>query len=129
MNLVILTGRLTKDPECRFTQGGKECCTFTIAVDRGYGEHKKTDFINCVAWGKTGNAIGNNMSKGSKIIITNGVWATRNYDGQDGKKVYVNECIVNGFEFGDSKGSGGNHSDGSGAEQFGQSVSEGDIQF
>ena len=73
MNLVVLTGRLTRNPECKATANGTEVCTFTVAVDRGFGDKKKTDFINCVAFGKTSTAIGNNMDKGSKIIISEGV--------------------------------------------------------
>lgn len=102
INKVILTGRLTKDIELRHTNSGKAVTTFTIAVDSGYGENKKADFINCVAWEKTAEFIKNWFGKGRMIEIVGRI-ATRTYEGQDGKKNYVTEVVVNEVYFGDSK--------------------------
>ena len=102
LNKVILMGRLTKDPEIRHTNSGKAVTSFTIAVDNGYGENKTTDFINCVAWEKTAEFIKNWFAKGRMIVLVGRI-STRTYEGQDGRKNYVTEVIINEVSFGESK--------------------------
>lgn len=102
LNKVILLGRLTKDPELRRTDSGKAVATFTVAVDNGHGENKKTDFINCVAWEKTAEFINNWFGKGRMIALVGRI-STRTYEGQDGRKNYVTEVVVNEVSFADSK--------------------------
>lgn len=102
LNKCILMGRLTKDPELRHTNNQKAVTAFTVAVDNGYGENKKTDFINCVAWEKTAEFIEKYFEKG-RMIVVSGRISTRNYEGQDGRKTYVTEVVVNEAYFGDSK--------------------------
>lgn len=69
INKAILVGRLTKDIELRKTQSGKSVASFTVAVDSGYGDKKKTDFINCVAWEKTAEILSQYASKGTLISV------------------------------------------------------------
>jgi single-strand DNA-binding protein len=102
LNKSILMGRITKDPEIRHTNSGKAVTSFTIAVDNGHGENKKTDFINCVAWEKTAEFIKNYFSKGRMIVLVGRI-STRTYEGQDGRKNYVTEVIAQEVFFGDSK--------------------------
>ena len=101
-------GRLTKDPELRFTPGkGTANTTFTMAIDDGYGDNKKTYYIPIVVWGKSAESVANYVSKGSLVAVT-GKIATRNYENKEGKKVYVTEVIANQFDgvkFLDSKAS------------------------
>ncbi|MBO5364265.1 MAG: single-stranded DNA-binding protein [Clostridia bacterium] len=102
MNKVILMGRLTRDPELRHTSAGTPVCSFSIAVDNGYGERRQTDFINCVAWNKTAEFVSNYFEKG-KMIIVIGRIATRTWEGQDGKKNYATEVVASEVSFGETK--------------------------
>lgn len=102
INKVILMGRLTKDPELRRTGNQTPVCTFSIAVDNGYGENKHTDFINCVAWNKTAEFVSNYFTKG-KMIIVIGRISTRSWETQDGKKAYATEVTASEVSFGESK--------------------------
>jgi len=117
VNKVILTGRITKDAELKFTSGkGTPVATFTIAVDSGYGENKETAFIPVVVWNKGAEAVANYTQKGSKVLVQ-GKISTRSYDGKDGVKHYVTEVIADNFggvEFLDSKKSSGESNQGSG---------------
>ena len=101
MNNVSLVGRLTKDPELRTISTGNTTCSFTVAVTRQFtnasGE-RETDFINCVIWGKQAENLAKYCTKGSLIGVTGRI-QTRNYDGQDGKKVYVTEVAANNVTF------------------------------
>lgn len=97
MNQVQLLGNLARDAELRFTQSGKAVATFTVAATNTFissdGETKEqTAFINCVAWGKTGEAVGN-CKKGERLLV-NGRIQTRSYDTQDGQKRYVTEVVA-----------------------------------
>ena len=110
MNRVVLIGRLTKNPELRFTPGtGLAVSTFTIAVDRRANKEgkKETDFIPIVVWGKQGENVANYMSKG-KLIGISGRIQTRNYEGKDGIKRYVTEIVADEVQFLDYKSSSGN---------------------
>lgn len=102
INKAILMGRLTRDPELRHTGTGTPVCSFSIAIDNGYGENRQTDFINCVAWNKTAEFVSNYFSKG-KMIIVIGRISTRSWEGQDGKKNYVTEVVASEVSFGESK--------------------------
>ena len=101
-------GRLTRDPEIRYTSSGKAVARFNLAIDRrrsGDAE-KQVDFVPCVAWEKTAEVIGNHCTKGQKIAAEGRI-QTRSYE-KDGRKVYVTEVVVTYMEFCDSKGSGTN---------------------
>lgn len=112
INKVILMGRLTRDPELRHTGTGTAVCSFSIAIDNGYGENRQTDFINCVAWNKTAEFVSNYFSKG-KMIIVIGRISTRSWEGQDGKRNYATEVVASEVSFGESKRS--QESNGSGS--------------
>jgi len=99
MNITILTGRLTKEVELKVTNSGKKVTQFTLAVQR---DKDNADFINCVAWEKTAELLQAYTNKGSKIVV-NGSLRTRDYQGTDGKKVYVTEVLVNQIELLDKK--------------------------
>ena len=114
INKVILMGRLTRDPELRHTSAGTPVCSFSIAVDNGYGERRQTDFINCVAWNKTAEFVSNYFDKG-KMIIVIGRIATRTWEGQDGKKNYATEVVASEVSFGETKRSQDGGSFGGGA--------------
>lgn len=103
INKVILMGRLTKDPELRYTNNKTPVCSFTIAVNNGYGEKQQTDFINCVAWNKTAEFVAKYFIKGRMIIIADGRISTRSWETQDGKRAYATEVIANEVNFGESK--------------------------
>ena len=107
MNKAILLGRLTKAPEIKYTQSGKACAKFTLAIDRrksGDG-NQQADFIQCVAWEKTAEVISQYCAKGKKIAVEGRI-QTRSYEGSDGNKRYVTEVVVQSMEFCDSKSSG-----------------------
>ena len=99
-------GRLTKDPEVRYTQSDNSMCiaSFTVAVDRRFKGEQSADFINCVAFGKLGEHVEKYYRKGLKIALT-GRLQVRNYTNRDGKKVYVTEVVVEELEFAESKNS------------------------
>ena len=102
MNNVQLAGRLTKDPEMRYTGSGTAVTSFTVATDRPFKNasgQKEADFINCVAWRKTAEHISNYYNKGDGIVVTQGRIQVRNYDNNEGKKVYVTEVVVENVEF------------------------------
>jgi single-strand DNA-binding protein len=98
MNNVQLLGNLARDAELRFTQSGKAVATFTVAATNTYVDSttnetkEQTAFVNCVAWGKTGEAVGN-CKKGERLLV-NGRIQTRSYDTQDGQKRYVTEVVA-----------------------------------
>ena len=103
INKVILMGRLTKDPELRYTGGtGTPVTSFSIAINNGYGEKQQTDFVNCVAWNKTAEFVTKNFTKG-KMIIVIGRISTRSWETQDGKRAYVTEVTAQEVSFGESK--------------------------
>ena len=108
MNSIILIGRLTKDPDLRYTQAGKAVCSFTLAVDRPYsGDKKEADFINIVVWNKIGENCAQYLSKGRKVAVQ-GRLQIRNYEDDKGYKKYITEVVANSvefLEFGDKKGS------------------------
>ena len=94
MNNIILIGRLTKDPELKYTNNGKGNTRFTLAVQRNKDE---TDFINCVAWEKTAENIAEYFKKGSQIAVQ-GAIRTGNYE-KDGRTIYTTDVWVYKFDF------------------------------
>lgn len=105
MNKVILTGRLTKDPEVRKTQSGLSVCSFVVASDRRFKNNngeKQTDFIACAAWRQTADVVGNYLHKGSRIMVA-GSLQTRRYEDNNGNTVNVTEVLVDEVEFLDPK--------------------------
>ena len=101
MNRVVLVGRLTKDPELKYTPAGAAVATFTLAVNRTFtnqqGE-READYINCVVWRKAAESVANYLKKGS-LAGVDGRLQTRNYEGNDGKRVYVTEVIAESVQF------------------------------
>ncbi len=113
MNRVVLVGRLTKDPDLRYTPSGVAVATFTLAVNRTFtnqqGE-READFINCVIWRKPAENVANFLKKGS-LAGVDGRIQTRSYDGQDGKRVYVTEVLAESVQFLEPRNSSGGRSD------------------
>lgn len=108
MNKIFLMGRLSKDPEVRYTQSGKVVCNFNLAVDEGFGENKNTIFVPIVVWGKTAEMCGNNLTKGRRIVIQGRI-QIRNYEAKDGSgKRYVTEVVAEIIYFADDKKSAAN---------------------
>lgn len=106
MNKVVLVGRLTKDPDLRFAAGSGTAVTrLTLAVNRPF-KKDETDFINCIAFGKTGETIAQYLTKGRQLAVSGSI-RTGSYDAQDGTKRYTTDVVVDGFDFIDS-GSNGN---------------------
>jgi single-strand DNA-binding protein len=101
-NLVVLTGRLTSDPELKTTANNVAVTSFNIAVDRGYGDNKQTDFITLVAWRKTAELITKHFRKGSLIGIEGSI-QTRNYEDKNGNKRTAFEVVVDNVQFLESK--------------------------
>ena len=103
-NLVVLTGRLTADPELKTTQNGVSVCSFSIAVERRYkqGEERQADFINIVAWRGTAEFVSKHFSKGSAIGVEGSI-QTRKYTDKDGNNRTAFEIVANNVHFIDSK--------------------------
>jgi single-strand DNA-binding protein len=117
INRVVLVGRLTKDPDLRYTPNGVPVATFTLAVNRTFtnqqGE-READFINCVVWRKPAENAANFLKKGS-LAGVDGRIQTRNFEGQDGKRVYITEVQAESVQFLEPK----NSSNGNGrSEQY-----------
>lgn len=131
MNLVILKGRLAKDPEIRYTQSGKAVAAFSMATDKPYAQNNQqgptADFHNCIAWDKLAEIIGNNLVKGREALVR-GHLQTRSYDAQDGSKRYVTEVVVERMEFCGKK-SDAPAPAGTAAGGFGQPVPDEEIPF
>lgn len=109
LNRVVLVGRLTRDPDLRYTPNGVAVANFTIAVNRPFSNQqgdREADFINCVVWRRPAENLANYMKKGS-LIGVDGRVQTRNFEGQDGKRVYVTEIVADSVQFLETKGSQG----------------------
>lgn len=105
MNNVILSGRLTRDPEVRHSQNGNEdrvVARYTLAVDRIYSKENQADFINCVEFGKLAEFAEKYFYKGIKLIVRGRI-QTGSYTNRDGVKVYTTDIIVESHEFAESK--------------------------
>ena len=113
MNKVILMGRLTRDPEVRYSQGEQSTAIaiYTLAVDRRFrrdGDTQTADFINCVAFGRQGEFAEKYLRKGIKIAITGRI-QTGSYTNKDGQKVYTTDVVVEEQEFAESKAASENN--------------------
>ena len=111
LNVVVLMGRLTADPELRTTNSGLSYCRFTIAVDRfSKNEERKADFINCVAWRQTAEFIVHYFTKGQMIAVEGSI-QTGSYTNKDNVKVYTTDILVDRASFtGSKKESGSSYS-------------------
>lgn len=111
MNTVQLIGRMTKDPEVRYTQSGVANTSFTLAVNRNFknanGE-READFVMCTAWRKTAELISQYLNKGSMVGVSGRI-QTRNYENQQGQRVYVTEVVVDEVTFVESKNNQSNN--------------------
>lgn len=116
MNRVVLVGRLTKDPDLRYTPNGVPVATFTLAVNRTFSNQqgeKEADFINCVIWRRPAENVANFLKKGS-LAGVDGRIQTRSYEGQDGKRVYVTEVVADSVQFLEPRGGASGDRGGSG---------------
>lgn len=105
MNKVILMGRLTRDPEVRYTQGEQATAVarYTLAVDRrGKNQENSADFIQCVAFGKAGEFAERYLHKGTKIVLTGRI-QTGSYTNKEGQRVYTTDIVAEDQEFAESK--------------------------
>lgn len=135
MNKVILMGRLTRDPEVRYTQGDNQMAIarYTLAVDRRFNrgnDENTADFISCVAFGKSGEFAEKYLRKGTKIAVSGRI-QTGSYTNKDGVKVYTTDVVVEDQEFAESKNSNseggyGNNSFGGGNSQSAAPMAAGD---
>ena len=111
MNKVVLMGRLTRDPEVRYSQGENSLCIarYTLAVDRPRQKDKEAsaDFISIVAFGKAGEFAEKYFKKGTKLVVSGRI-QTGNYTNKDGQKVYTTEIVAEDQEFAESKNSASN---------------------
>lgn len=107
INRVVLVGRLTKDPDLRYTSNGIAVATFTLAVNRTFSNQqgeREADFISCVVWRKQAENVANYLKKGS-LAGVDGRIQTRNYEAQDGRRIYVTEVVADSVQFLEPKGS------------------------
>ena len=115
MNKVILMGRLTRDPEVRYSQGEQATAIarYTLAVDRRFKRDgdQTADFIGCVAFGKLGEFAEKYLRKGTKVVVTGRI-QTGSYTNKDGQKVYTTDVVVEECEFAESKNAAGAAGDG-----------------
>lgn len=104
INRVVLVGRMTKDPDIRYTGNGTAVTNFTIALNRFGAQEgqQQADYINCVVWNKVAQSVADYCSKGSLVGI-DGRLQSRSYDNQQGQKVYVTEVLCNSVQFLDTR--------------------------
>ena len=126
MNTWVGIGRLVRDPEVRYTQSGKAVCRFTLAIDDGWGEKKKTYFIPVTCWEKLAEACGNNLVKGQKVTVM-GTLTQRTYE-QNGENKNIIEVVAREVDFG-AKPRGAGESATSGGVFAGTPVPDDDIPF
>ena len=128
MNKVILMGRLTRDPDIRYSQGEKQTAIarYTLAVDRRFKQEGQpsSDFINCLALGKNGEFAEKYLHKGTKVVVV-GNWQTGSYTNKDGNKVYTNDCFVENCEFAESKVASENNGGGNSGQTSNYPVNDG----
>lgn len=101
MNKIVLMGRLTKDPEVKYTTTNKVVCQFTLAVERpftGQDGKREADFINCQIWGKSAETLGNSVTKGQRVLVE-GRLQISSYTAKDGSKRYATEVVCGNFEY------------------------------
>ena len=135
MNNIILMGRLTKDPDLRYLQGGQAVARFTLAVDKQLSREKKqemesknqatVDFINCQAWGKMAENAAKFTGKGKRVLVQGRI-QTGSYDDKDGKKVYTTDVVASNIEFIDWKDSNNSTNEETSNNDFGNDFDFGD---
>ncbi|MCB2836167.1 single-stranded DNA-binding protein [Streptococcus dysgalactiae subsp. dysgalactiae] len=138
INNIVLVGRMTKDAELRYTPSQVAVATFTLAVNRRFKEQngeREADFINCVIWRQSAENLANWAKKGNLIGITGRI-QTRNYENQQGQRVYVTEVVAESFQMLESRNqqSGqGNSSQNDNSQPFGNQsqidISDDDLPF
>lgn len=133
INNVVLIGRLTKDPELRYTPSNVATASFTLAVNRNYKNadgQREADFINCIMWRQSAENLANWCRKGQQIGITGRI-QTRNYENQQGQRVYVTEVVAESFQVLEKRDNSANAD--SLANQmppsYGQSIPDDDLPF
>lgn len=104
INRVVIVGRLTKDPDLRYTGSNIPVVSFTVAVNRGFGKDQEADYLPCVAWRATAENVNKFVRKGS-LVGVDGRIQTRNYEAQDGSKRYITEIVCDNVRFLDTKSS------------------------
>ncbi|MBM7609488.1 single-strand DNA-binding protein [Lysinibacillus composti] len=122
INRVVLVGRLTKDPELRYTPSGVPMTRFTVAVNRTFSNQqgeREADFISCIAWRKQAENLANFMKKGS-LIGLEGRIQTGSFEGQDGKRVYTTDIVADSVQFLEPRNSSGGGSYSSNQQYGGQ---------
>ncbi|WP_270693146.1 single-stranded DNA-binding protein [Enterococcus malodoratus] len=105
INNVVLVGRLTKDPDLRYTANGTGVATFTLAVNRNFTNqdgNREADFINCVIWRKSAETLANYARKGTLLGVIGRI-QTRSYENQQGQRVYVTEVVAENFKLLESR--------------------------
>ncbi|MBO0423837.1 single-stranded DNA-binding protein [Enterococcus plantarum] len=110
INNVVLVGRLTKDPDLRYTASGSAVATFNLAVNRNFTNangNREADFINCVIWRKPAETMANYAKKGTLLGVTGRI-QTRNYENQQGTRIYVTEVVCENFQLLESRSSSDN---------------------
>lgn len=138
LNRVVLVGRLTRDPEMRYTPNGVAVANFTIAVNRPFSNQqgeREADFINVVVWRKPAENVANFLKKGS-LAGVDGRVQTRSYDNNEGKRVFVTEVVAESVQFleprGSNKGQESQGNQGGYADPFGGGpvdISDDDLPF
>lgn len=122
LNSVVLVGRLTRDAELRYTPQNQAVATFSLAVNRDFknqnGEYE-ADFINCVIWRQQAENLANWAKKGALIGIVGRI-QTRNYENQQGQRVYVTEVVAEKFKLLESQKERGNQAQGNNQPDFGR---------
>ncbi|HER6018056.1 TPA: single-stranded DNA-binding protein [Streptococcus pyogenes] len=140
INNIVLVGRMTKDAELRYTASQVAVATFTLAVNRRFKEQngeREADFINCVIWRQSAENLANWAKKGALIVVTGRI-QTRNYENQQGQRVYVTEVVAESFQMLESRNSQqqsgqDNSSQNDNSQPFGNSnpmdISDDDLPF
>lgn len=126
INNVVLVGRLTKDPDLRYTSSGTAVATFTLAVNRNFTSqngNREADFINCVIWRKSAETLANYARKGTLLGVTGRI-QTRSYDNQQGQRVYVTEVVAENFQLLESRAASENRQQTGGYQSSGQSTND-----
>ncbi|RCW64557.1 single-stranded DNA-binding protein [Saliterribacillus persicus] len=121
LNRVVLVGRLTKDPDLRYTPSGVAVANFTLAVNRPFSNQqgeREADFINCVVWRRPAENLANYMKKGSMVGVDGRV-QTRSFDNQEGNRVFITEIVADSVQFLETKGAtSGGQSGGQGSQGY-----------
>ncbi|KGX93691.1 single-stranded DNA-binding protein [Pontibacillus halophilus JSM 076056 = DSM 19796] len=122
LNRVVLVGRLTKDPDLRYTPNGVAVANFTIAVNRPFNSQggRDADFLNCVVWRRAAENLANFMKKGS-LVGVDGRLQSRSFDNSEGKRVFVTEVVADSVQFLESKGA---NTGGGGSQGFQQNQNQ-----